>query len=147
MKSKTAKKELPPMVGSDACVCMHTALRKRADSSITSAAYNLIHVICDTGIKPTKFDPWRLYGDLVAGHINDPKTSDQTEVHACQLAHGALERVWSDIVMEHRKKEHPSPIPNIARPCMYALYTTMKCFDQDDWEAMAEYLKEEEGSY
>lgn len=120
--------------GSDACVFMHTALRKACDSKITSCVYNLVHLI---DIKPKKFDPWCFLGKLVADRLNGGEKS----VQALKAAHHELEDKFLDMIHVDQKMRDQVPENTIAT--MYALSCAMACFDKADWEGMAAYLGEE----
>jgi hypothetical protein len=128
----TKPKENPPLEGNDACVLMHTALRKACDSKITSAAYNLIHTI---HIEPEKWDPWRMLGALVAKELNAGKKP----VPALESAIARLDNVFMDQVVAYRDKEM---VPDDARSMMYALKCTLECFAASDVRGMASYLEE-----
>ena len=60
IKPRVEKKAAKPkndLTAYDACVFMHTALRKCCDSKATSAAYNLVHVIGHLNL-PEALNPW-----------------------------------------------------------------------------------------
>ncbi len=133
------------MTGGDACLMMHTALRKCCDSKITSCLYNLVHLV---DIRPEKFDPWRIYGGIVADLVNarlPPKVAVKT-------AHERLRERFNS-VMEHAERDRqarsiaretslPVEAPREATTWMFAIDCALACFADSDWEAMAEYLGE-----
>ncbi len=140
---KKQKTKLPPLEGADVCGMMHTALRKIADSHATSAAYNLVHLICETRFSPRKFDPWRVYGDLVAKSIDECTARGEKLVNPyimCKLAAEAL----PDAVFRLEDRKQDEKMPSNARCAMYALQSVFRCFDEEDWTAMASYLLGEE---
>ncbi len=53
----------------DACMLMHTAMRKICDSKITSCMYNLVHLICAANLNED-LDVWLIFGGEVAANIN-----------------------------------------------------------------------------
>ena len=73
----------------DVCIAMHTALRKYCDSDITSAIYNLIHLIHD--MKPRKLNAWLILGELVADRLN---SQEYTNTEAVYYAIERLCLVW-----------------------------------------------------
>lgn len=91
------KKQL--MTGSDACVCMHTALRKLCDSRITSAAYNFIHILCDMD-ELGDLNPWLVLGEFVAEEIN----KGRKPYVALTMAAGYLDRKFSEKINIARDK-------------------------------------------
>lgn len=136
------KKEI---TGADASLMMHTALRKCCDSKITSCLYNLVHLV---DVRPDKFDPWRIYGAIVADLVNarlPPKDS-------VKLAHERFrERFISVIEYAERDRQArsiaretsiPPEAPREAMTWMYAIDCALACFAESDWAAMAEYLGE-----
>jgi len=132
-KAKTDKPEA--MEGNDACMLMHTALRKCCDSKITSSVYNLIHLI---DLKPEKYDPWRMLGQLVADRLS--KGEDPTL--ALKAAHAELEDKFLDLWCDDKQKG--ANLPDDARTWLYALSCAMHCFGARDWEGMASFLSEED---
>jgi hypothetical protein len=125
---KTKKQQLAP---NDACVCMHTALRKCCDSRITSAAYNLIHLI---HIEPSKWNAWVMLGRLVVERMEGGKKPAE----ALQEAIERLEDAFYDQAMKSREAGESEP--DQARSIMYALRCTLECFSPKDIEGMAEFL-------
>jgi hypothetical protein len=121
------------MNGNYACMAMHTALRKRCDSKITSAAYNIIHLI---DVKPVRFNAWKILGNLVAKRLNQ---GDKPLV-ALKSSHAELEAAFFTVIRQATDKTER--IPAEARSSMYALSCTMACFEKKDWEGMSAYLGE-----
>jgi len=129
----SAKKKREPMTGSDACVCMHTALRKCCDSKITSCVYNLVHLV---DVEPERFDPWRFLGQLVAARVN----KGQKPEDALMDAHVEFE----DKFLDSLDGDKHGGLPREATAWMYALSCAMHCFSTRDFQGMAAYLAEEE---
>jgi hypothetical protein len=130
----TAQVKKQEMTGSDACLMMHTALRKCCDSKITSCVYNLVHLI---DVKPAKFDPWRFFGEQVAYRVN-------AKIPPKQVVEYVYER-YRDSFMEllekaERAGDRP---PREAMTWMLALDCALACFTKDDWAEMVEYLGED----
>ena len=123
------KEQRQPMSGSDACVAMHAALRKCCDSPITSLVYNLVHVI---DVTPAKFDPWRLFGALVADALN----KGRLPCDAVGEASETLDKAWHAVVRECPDTRPPDN----ARPCLYALKSAFRLFSDEDFGAMAAFL-------
>lgn len=121
--------------GQDACVMMHTALRKCCDSKITTAAYNLIHII---DVEPASLNAWRILGDLVAEDVNKGMRGRA----ALERAAEKLDRVFHDEYARARDGDGARP-PENAKSTMWALLSTLRCFDENDLEGMAAYLDEE----
>lgn len=121
--------------GTDVCMCMHTALRKYCDSNITSAAYNLIHLICDSSVKP-KHSPWRLLGRLTANRLN----ASVAPIPAVMAAVDNLDDAYFDHVVTPRRKKGKG-WPKGARQWLYALQCTLQCFDESDWEGLVALLE------
>lgn len=137
--AKAAKKEEAKMSGADACVLMHTALRKSCDSPITSAAYNLIHMIEEPHI-PREHNPWIMFGELVAAAVNAGE--DPTKALG-RLVHGRkLEDAWGAKYYGPPGRGERPKAPDIARVAMYALSCTFRCFTKQDFEGMAVHLVE-----
>jgi hypothetical protein len=131
------------ITGGDACVCMHTALRKACDSKITSAVYNLVHLV---DVEPAKYDPWRFLGQLVADRLNE----GEKPVEALKNAHAELEDKFLALVLPEswnkshaRERSRNDEPPAEARTWMYALSCAMHCFSKNDWNGMAAYLGDE----
>ena len=124
-----------PITGSDACVMMHTALRKVCDSKITSSVYNMIHLI---DVKPERFDTWRLLGQLVADRL----AKGEKPVEALRRAHRELENALHERVVAARRGTEEAP--SNATTWLYALSCAMHCFSKEDWEGMASYLGDDE---
>ena len=123
------------MTGGNACISMHTALRKVCDSHITSAAYNFITLI---DVKPIALDPWRIFGRLVAQKIvQDPK---RLPTLILQEAHRELEDELHRVVDSHLKINSTQP-KNLTL-IFNTLNCIFKCFTQADWDCMAAYLSE-----
>lgn len=129
-KSKPESK----LEGNDACMLMHTALRKSCDTKITSCLYNLIHLV---DIKPHKFDPWRFLGQLVADKVN----SGEKPVAALKSSHQEFQVKFLDLVQDAREKSEA--VPEDVRMWLYAISCVMHCFSKQDWEGMASYLADE----
>ena len=124
------------MTGLDACLSMHTALRKVCDSPQTSALYNLIHLLD----YPPHFHPWKLYGELVAGYLQ--RTDPITETFlpggktlTLKTAAGQLEGFW----LERTKSARAQEPPNV-RCALYAMTSLFRLMDDKDWSAIAAYL-------
>ncbi len=125
------------LTGADACVCMHTALRKCCDSKITSAAYNLIHMI---NFKPDKFDPWRFFGGLVAERVNH----GEKPASAVQAAIDELSDRFLDQLDSKENRALPrAELPDGALNALYALRCIFQCFSKGDITAVAAYLGDE----
>jgi hypothetical protein len=123
--------------GSDVCVAVHTAMRKLCDSKITSAAYNLIHLICAAKLK-AKHSPWRLFGAVLAEHLNhDPKVD---AANIAKRAANSLDDLYYERIAEPRRKEGKDAYPEGTRNWLHALQCTLQCFDEDDWAAAVAYL-------
>lgn len=137
-KTNRMKMKKPALEGNDACMLMHTALRKACDSKITSSVYNMIHLV---DIKPEKYDPWRFLGKLVADRLNE----GAEPVQALGMAHTEWERRFLDFWLEGRKRDsdQPSAPSDDARTWMYALSSAMHCFSDSDWKGMAAFLGDE----
>lgn len=142
--SKTEEVEVQ---GNDACVMMHTALRKCCDSKITSAAYNVIHLLCEMDFKPHKFSPWRMYGTLVAERLKAPPSNPGLP-KGLKLTRGAsiCKRAVADlddrfVAVLREAKEKREVIPDNCRSALYALLCVLECFDDKDWIGMAAYLE------
>jgi hypothetical protein len=132
----TKPKEDPPLDSSDACMLMHTALRKACDSKITSAAYNLIHLI---ELKPDRYNPWLLLGELVA----DKRNAGMKPVTALQQSIVAMSDIFQDRLRKARDSTAETvAVPDNARQWMLVLQCTLECFDKNDLEGMASYLEE-----
>jgi hypothetical protein len=128
------KKKKVELDGSDACVLMHTALRKLCDSKITSAVYNLVHLICD--YEPEHFSPWRLLGELVAFNMRRGASPED----ALRAAHRVLGDAMNERIVKRREAgEEPA---SEVRQALSALEYTMACFSDEDWAGMAGYLAE-----
>jgi len=126
--------------GSDVCVAIHTAMRKLCDSKITSAAYNLIHLICQANLK-AKYSPWRLYGDLLAEHLNKNPEVDIANI-AMRAANSLDDKYYERIVVPRREKGKES-YPDGVRNWLHALQCTLQCFNEGDWAATVAYLEPE----
>lgn len=133
-----SKKQKVEMSAEDACVCMHTALRKCCDSKITSAAYNLIHVLCNLNIQPKRYDPWHILGKLVAEKVNSTPPAPPAAALRNVIRSGAL----TDALYEEKRKDEKT-FPIDATSAMWALQCTLQCFAEEDINGMAAYLKEE----
>jgi len=136
--------------GNDACVMMHTALRKCCDSKITSAAYNVIHLLCEMDFKPYKFHPWRVYGALVAERMASPPLKPGL-AKGLKLDCGAsiLKRAATDLddrfhAVLREAKEKRETVPDNCRSALHALTCVLACFDDKDWCGMAAYLEPQE---
>lgn len=128
----TRAKKRPPLEAFDVCNFTHTALRKQCDSKITSAAYNLIHLI---DVKPSRFDAWLFYGGLVAEKLR----AGMAPVLAVRQAAETLDDMFfARVIRPAREKDER--LPDHAQTIMHALYCTFACFSAGDWEGMAAYL-------
>lgn len=117
--------------GGDACVMMHTALRKCCDSHITTAAYNLIHLL---DVKPAEVDPWRVFGDSVAYSRNlGMKASDVIQTNIVEF-----ERTFEVAKTKHERAGQT--VPREAERAFWALYSILRCFHEGDIQGMGEYL-------
>ena len=125
--------------GTDVCICLHTALRKYCDSKITSAAYNLIHLICNTKLKP-KHCPWHLFGDMVA----EIMSAGQRPLMAVKHSIHHLDDQYFKRVIEPRRKKGKSAYPKDARTWLHALQCTLECFDEHDLGAFVALLERDE---
>lgn len=125
-----SKKE--PLEGFDVCMYLHTALRKSCDSSITSAAYNLIHMI---DFQPRKFDPWWAYGNIVARLIQNKKKPLEAAKAAVEL----LDREFCDV--RNKARDAGEGFPDGCMQAMHALKCTLECFDANDWAGFVSYLE------
>jgi len=113
----------------DVCLLTHAALRKHADSKITSLAYNLIHLICSARILEAQ-DPWLMYGALVVEKIQ--QTHGKMDLAARLAARELQERFFKDV-----------RFPNdTAHTAMQALAGTLDLFSDDDWRAFTLLLEE-----
>lgn len=121
----------------DVCVCMHTALRKCCDSKITSAAYSLIHLICSLGLKPDRFNPWILLGQLVADKLNATPPTPPVAALRRIIASNALETAFYAATRENKKE-----LPDGATTAMWALQSTLACFSDTDLDGIVTYLTE-----
>jgi hypothetical protein len=128
------------ITGTDACVMMHTALRKCCDSSVTSAMYNVIHII-DI---PEPINPWIMLGNLVAAHIDEPagrKSSGRSRGEAAlRKAASELDKEFYDQVAKMKREE--IVVPSNAAPSMYTLTCLFRLFSEEDWAGMGAYLDE-----
>lgn len=131
MPNKKNKPVKPSLTAQDVCVCMHTALRKICSSKITSAAYNLIHLI--KNIQPPELDPWVMFGELVAKELRSNKTEPYK---AIETAVSCLEDTWFDA----QQKATPAFMCGDARTWMYTLLCTLRCFETIDIACMGTYL-------
>ncbi len=117
--------------GIDACVCMHTALRKCCDSKITSAAYNLIHII---DIRPEKFDAWRILGNLVAEGMN---RSDVNWSGSVALA-SAVEKLLDEFhgFMLRPVTRAKNFLKTLGQPCMHftVSYSVLTMQISKEWQ-------------
>lgn len=122
--------------GSDVCVAIHTALRKVCGSKITSAAYNLIHLIV-TPPRLEKLNPWTLLGKSVADRMADGTDPAQ----ALRLAVGGLGDAYYEALdtMPSLSADRGNTVAQL-----HALTCTFQCFTDDDYECAAAYLYEEE---
>ena len=131
------KNKREKLEGNDACMLMHTALRKLCDSKITSAAYNLVYLV---DVEPHKFDPWRFFGQLVADHLNERVA--HTPANAVKLAIEELDDAyWGNVTGPARERRET--IPDDAQTWLHALSCTLQCFDAKDVESMAGFLADE----
>src|SRR5512135_587904 len=136
-KSKSEAKSKSQIAGNDACVYMHTALRKVCDSPMTTAAYNLIHLLCSLEFHPNRLDPWRMFGQLVADRVNKGEKPAQ----AAKAANDQLDDLFMDEFCKVRddKKER---LDENCRTSMYTLHSVFRCFTDDEWDRMTSYLSE-----
>lgn len=124
-------KKKEPMTGNDACMLMHTAMRKCCDSHITSLLYNAVH-LCD--VKPQEQSPWSFFGKLVAGHVaSGVKPSPAIKQAAAELR---------DRFDDHLRalKDQGEKVNEDARTWCMVLVCSMKCFKELDFVAMAGFL-------
>lgn len=121
-----------PLNGADACIIMHTALRKCCDSKITSAAYHLIQLI---NIEPPEQNAWRILGNMVAKMIN----MGLEPLVALRRAVRHLNDEFCREVVKPANQGGPKEVEN-ARATMHALQCTLECFDETDLQGMAGYL-------
>lgn len=129
---------MPKMEGADACMLMHTALRKLCDSHITSALYNFIHML---EVKPAELDPWRIYGQLVADRITAGSRPDHAVTDAMEKFEDKMEearKTWRDSGTAGRRE-----IPSEIHHSFYTLFCIFRCFEKSDWAAMSGFLLEE----
>lgn len=131
----------PPLVREDACILMHTALRKCCDSRASANAYNVIHLICALRVEPRGLDPWLVLGENVAGVVNGWK-SPLTGPHLKECTE-ALEDLWHERMRQHRGEQRQASEPEHARNALYALLCAFRMFDASDWAGMATYLAAE----
>jgi hypothetical protein len=133
-KPKAEKKAKSKLEWEDACMLMHTALRKCCDSKITSAAYNLIHLIKDT----SEWSAWRMLGELVAEYVDEGEKPTFALTRAIEHLGGVFyERCAA-------AKQKDEDVPDGARTWLYALLRILECFNEQDVEGMAYYLGEDE---
>lgn len=128
--TKSKKKET--FDGSDVCVCLHTALRKSCDSHITSAAYNLIHMI---RVEPEKFNAWRIYGDIVAQLMSKGEKPLPAAKKAIELTDDAF---YKEVEKARPAEGRP---PEGSTAALHALLCTLRCFDANDWAGFVSYLE------
>lgn len=136
--AKTTKRE--PITREDACMMMHTALRKCCDSKPTSVMYNAIHLICALEIKPRNLDPWLVFGELVAEIVNTSRT--RIVGGDVKDAANKLDDAWWE--RNKKRKERDRPSPDNAQPSMYMMTSVFRMFDANDWDGMAAYLNPED---
>lgn len=125
-----------PLRGLDACIAMHTALRKCCDGPATSAAYNLIHLFGGLSYDEAVC-PWRHYGEEVAALVNRGVACDR----ACFEAADMLTHSWHEKVSKPRKDAGQRIDDNAVTAC-HALKASFRLFDDADWRGMASYLDE-----
>ena len=136
-EDNTPKETTPEWDGSDVCVAIHTAMRKYCDTPITTAAYNLIHLICEAKLK-AKHSPWRLFGDSIAEHLNHNPEVDVANI--AKRAANSLDDLYFKHIAAPRRKEGKDAFPKGVRHWLYALQGTLRCFDESDWAGAVEYL-------
>ena len=129
----------PELDGNDVCVCLHTALRKYCDSKITSAAYNLIQMICNMKKLKPKANAWTMLGDRIAEMINEGKAP----LSATKIAIRQLDKMFSERVTRprHRKGKRP---PGDSLTVLHALQCTLLCFEDDDLEGFVALLEKDD---
>lgn len=137
--SKTKKPAQSELVtGLDACICIHAALRKCCHSPASNALYHLIQII---DVKPEKFDPWRLYGILVAERLAHPNPVFKKDPRS-KLAEDALQtaagRLEDELV--HRTKDCPEDAPDSGNPALQAIIALFQLLTAEDWAGMAAFL-------
>jgi hypothetical protein len=113
-------------------VLPHAPRSECCDSPVTSAAYNLVHLI---DVKPKRFDAWVLYGQLVVEALQaGTKPADAVSRSATALDNAFFDRVVKPAHDENKK------LPDQAQTILYALYCTLRCFSDEDFDGMAAYL-------
>lgn len=122
---------------SDVNVCLHTALRKFCDSSITSAAYNLIHLICEANLKP-KHCAWHLLGELVAEQMN----AGREPLVSIRSAISNLDDQFFERVTKPRREQGKQGDPKSSRLWLHTLQCTLKCFSDGDLQSFVSLLEE-----
>ena len=131
-------KNHPPMDASDACMAMHTALRKLADSPTSSNAYQVISMVCDLKVTPRALHPWLLFGRLVAAESKPDGRAlrriglslEETHWHVCES--------WA----KSKNGRDPRGVRDAGHQALWALHCAFRLLTEDDWVAMAGYLEE-----
>lgn len=138
------KNEKQKIGGNDACVLMHTALRKLADSPATSAFYNAVQILPE--IKPRALNPWLILGEMVADALDENPGWEVSHIAgfldgASSHRVGRLEKVFFERLTEHRRAGKNEPAH--ATSALYLLLSLFRLFKPSDFAAMAGYLKED----
>lgn len=135
---KKQQKHPQKLEASDACMLMHTALRKVCDSPITSATYNLIHLLSALPKEdvPVRFDPWLIFGALVVEQL--PRGSRSFAAReAISKFSDRFEEVCDRARADGHRVTETAPRARIA---FFALNSMLSCFDSGDIEGLAAYL-------
>jgi len=114
----------------DACSFMHTALRKCCDSPATSAVYNLVWFM--TPMRE-EFNPWIVFGELVAQHIQQINT-----LGALKLSISNLSPTYDNLIIDAKRRQEKTP--ERCEQALYALEGMLLCMDDQDLERMGSYL-------
>lgn len=122
------------MFPEDACMLVHSALRKVCYSPATSAAYNVIHLI---NVKPRALDPWVLFGLCVADAIN--KSEGEIDGDDLKSIAAELNDTWFEVREKREKKGLPADSGN-GVTSLYALTGIFRLFSEKDWESIAEFI-------
>ena len=136
--SKTKPKSHAPMSAADACMAMHTALRKLADSPTSSNAYQVISMVSELTITPRALHPWLFFGGLVAAEVRkDGKVLrrialdlDETHWHACES--------WAKARLSRDKRD----VRGASHQALWGLLCAFRLLTEIDWEAMSGFLEE-----
>jgi hypothetical protein len=125
----------------EACGSMHTALRKCCDSHASSALYNLIWILKF----PDEFNPWIVFGELVAQHINQTNAKhtrtlnrEQAILVILKLSVASLSSTYEDMIIE--AKGRGEKLPERCEPALYAVDGVLQSMDDEDLGRMGCYL-------